>query len=257
MSTPIDKKTKLSNKMCPTENIDIGAMERVAYRSAVGSLMYAMTGIRPNLSFVMSLVSGFQKNPREEHWKAVKRILRYLKGAMNYALTYKGRTEIAIDGYSDASYLADPDDAKSTSGYVFMLGGGAVSWKSKKQDIVALSTMESEYVACCLAAKEAVWIKNFINQLNFYPIRCEAVRIFYDNTVAICISKEPWFHKNFKHIKPYFYHLRNEVRLKEIEISYIFTYLMITDPLTKEVVPNIFVRHVRAMGMRESEEEKI
>ncbi|KAL4192642.1 hypothetical protein AMTRI_Chr06g173090 [Amborella trichopoda] len=118
--------------------------------------MYTMTGTRPDLSSVMSLVSRFQSNLRDEHWKAVKRILRYLKGIMNYALTYKGGTEITIEGYSDASYLADPDDAKCTSGYVFMLGGGAVSWKSKKQDIVSLSTMEFEYVACCIAAKEAM-----------------------------------------------------------------------------------------------------
>ncbi|KAL4182876.1 hypothetical protein AMTRI_Chr11g152410 [Amborella trichopoda] len=257
MLTPIYKKTKLSNKMCPTEDMDIRAMERVSYNNAVGSLMYAMSGTRPDVSFVMSLVSCFQSNLGEEHWKAVKRILRYLKGTMSYTLTYKGGTEIAIEGYLDASYLADPDDAKSISGYVFMHGGGAVSWKSKKQDILAMSTMESEYGACYQVAKEAVWITKFLNRLNFHHVRCEAVRIFYNNTAAICVSKEPRFHKNSKHIKPYFYHLRNEVKLKEIEISYISTDLMIADPLTKGVVPNVFIRHVREVGMRESEKEKM
>ncbi|KAL4183089.1 hypothetical protein AMTRI_Chr11g153450 [Amborella trichopoda] len=257
MSTPIDKKTKFSNKMCPTKDMDVRAMERVPYRSAVGSLMYSMTRTRPDLSFVMSLVTHFQSNSGEEHSKAVKRILKYLKGTMNYALTYKGGTEVAIEGYSDASYLADSDNVKSTSGYVFMLERGAISWNTKKQDIVALSTMESEYVACYLAAKEAMWIKKFLNQLNFHLVCYKAVRIFCYNTVAICVSKEPWFHKNSKHIKPYFYHLRNEVRLKEIEISYIFTNLMIADPLTKRVVPKVFVRHVREKGMRKSEEERM
>ncbi|KAL4199058.1 hypothetical protein AMTRI_Chr03g49260 [Amborella trichopoda] len=230
MFTPIDKKTKLSNKMCPTEVMDIRAMERVTDRSAVGFLMYSMTGTRPDLSFVMSLVSRFQSNPGDEHWKA---------------------------GYLDASYLADPDDAKSISGYMFMLGGGEIFWKSKKQDIVALSTLESDYVACCLAAKEAVWIKKFLNQLNFHLVCCEAVQIFCDNTTAIYVSKEPRFHKISRHMKPYFYHLRNKVRLNEIEISYISTDLMIANPLTKGVVPNIFVRHVREMGMKESEEERV
>ncbi|KAL4203777.1 hypothetical protein AMTRI_Chr01g105590 [Amborella trichopoda] len=257
MSTPIDKKTKLNNKMCPTEDVDIRAIERVSYRSAVGSLMYAMTRTRPDLSFFLSLVSRFQSNPGEEHWKTIKRIIRYLKGTMIYTLTYKGGTEIAIEGYSDANYLEDSDDAKSTSGYVFMLGRGAVSWKSKKQDIVALSTMESEYVACCRVAKEVVWIKKFLNQLNCHPLRYEAVRIFCNNTAAICVSKEPRFHKNSAHIKLYFYHLRNEVRLKEIEINYISTDLMIAKPLTKGVVPNVFVRHVREMEMRKSEEERM
>ncbi|KAL4188208.1 hypothetical protein AMTRI_Chr09g42940 [Amborella trichopoda] len=238
MSTPIDKKTKLSNKMCSTEDMNIRAMERVPYRSAVGSLMYAMTGTRLDLSFVMILVSRFQSNPGEEHWKAVKRILKY------FLCTYIQR-------------VTDPNDAKSTSGYVFMLGGGVVSWKPKKQDIVALSTMEAEYVACCLAAKEAVWIKKFLNQLSFHPVRCEAVRILCDNMAAICIFKELCFHKNSKHIKPYFYHLRNEVRMREIEISYISTDLMIADPLTKGVAPNVFVRHVSEMGMRESGEERM
>ncbi|KAL4203461.1 hypothetical protein AMTRI_Chr01g104090 [Amborella trichopoda] len=257
MSTPIDKKTKLSNKMCSTEEMDIRATVRVPNRRAGGSFTYFMTRPRPDMSFVMSLVSRFQSNPRVEHWQAVKIIFRYLKGTMNYALTYKGGTEITIDGYSDASYLADPDDAKSTSRYVFILGGGAVSWKSKKQDIVALSTMESEFMACCLAVKEAMWIKKFLNQLNFHHVRCEAVQIFCDNTTAIYISKQPQFHKNSKHIKPYFYHLRNEVRLKEIEISYISIDLMIADPLTKGVVLDVFVKHVREMGMRESEKDRM
>ncbi|KAL4178513.1 hypothetical protein AMTRI_Chr13g115410 [Amborella trichopoda] len=224
MSTPINKKTKLSNKMCPTEDMDIKVMKRVSYRSTVGSLMYPMTGTMLDLSFIMSLVSRFQSNPGEEHWKALSR---------------------------------GSDDANSTSWYVFMLGGGAVSWKSKKQDIVALSTMESEYVTCCLAANEAMWIKKFLNQLNFHLIHCEAVRIFRDNTTAICVSKELRFHKNSKHIKPYFYHLRNEMRLKEIEIIYISTDLMFADTLTKGVVPNILVRPVKEMGLRESDEERM
>ncbi|KAL4196351.1 hypothetical protein AMTRI_Chr04g182780 [Amborella trichopoda] len=257
MSTPIDKKMKLSNKMCHIEDMARRAMERVSYKSAIESLMYTMIGTKPDLSFVMNLVSRFQSNPGEEHWKAVKRILKYLMGTMNYALIYKGETEIAIEGYSDTSYLADPDDVKSTSGYVFLLGGGVVSLKSKKQAIVALSTMESEYVACYLAANEVVWNKKFLNQLNFHSVRCEVVRIFYDNTTPICTSKEPRFHKNFKHIKPYFYHLRNEVRLKEIEINYISTDLMIADPLIKRVVTNGFVRQVREMRMRESKEERM
>ncbi|KAL4193928.1 hypothetical protein AMTRI_Chr06g201690 [Amborella trichopoda] len=118
--------------------------------------MYTRLGTRPNFSFAMSLISRFQSNPGMEHWKAIKRALRYLKGTVNYALTYKGGSDIHIQGYSNANYLGDLDESKSTSGYIFMLSGGVVSWCSKKHDIVALSIMESEYVACYFATKEAI-----------------------------------------------------------------------------------------------------
>ena len=117
-------------------------MSKVPYASAIGSLMYAMLCTRPDICFAIGMVSCYQSNPGLAHWRAVKRILRYLRGTSDHALCYHGG-DLRLTGYSDADWASDKDECKSTSGYAFILGGGAVSWCSKKQSCIALSTMES------------------------------------------------------------------------------------------------------------------
>ena len=151
--------------------------------------MYDMLCTRPDIAFATGLVSRYQSNPGPKHWKAVKRILRYLKGTSSYALCYQGM-DLQLRGYTDADHGQDKDGRKSTSGYVFTLGSGAVSWSSKKQTCVALSTMESEYVASCSAVQEAVWLKRFLIHLNLVPTE-KATIIFSDSTSSIAYSKNP------------------------------------------------------------------
>jgi hypothetical protein len=117
--------------------------------------MYAMLCTRLDICFAVGFVSRFQSNPGPAHWKVVKRILRYLCGIADYMLCYQGR-DLRLRGYSDAYWVGDLDERKSTSGYTFLLGGEAITWCSKKQSCVALSTMESEYVACSAAVQEVV-----------------------------------------------------------------------------------------------------
>jgi hypothetical protein len=130
-------------------------MARVPYANAIGSLMYAMLCTCPDICFAVGLVNRFQSNRGPTHWKAVKRILRYLHGTVDYMLCHQGM-DLRLRGYSDADWASDLDECKSTSGYTFLLGGGAITWCSKKQSCVAFSTMESEYVACSEAVQEAV-----------------------------------------------------------------------------------------------------
>ena len=130
VDTPVSKGEALSLDMCPKNPQEHEEMSRVPYASAVGSLMYAMMCTRPDICFVVGLVSRYQSNPRREHWKAVKRILRYLKGTMDYCLTYQG-SELRLVGSSDADWGGDLDQRKSTYGYVFLLNKGAISWCSK------------------------------------------------------------------------------------------------------------------------------
>ena len=141
-------------------------MSRIPYASAIGSIMYAMTCTRPDVSFALSMVSRYQGNPGECHWIAVKNILKYLRRTKDMVLVYGAKDELRVKGYVDASFQTDRDDSRSQSGWVFLLNGGAVTWKSSKQDTVADSTCESEYVAACEASKEAVWLKNFIGDLG-------------------------------------------------------------------------------------------
>ena len=143
-------------------------MRRIPYASAVGSLMYAMLCTRPDICYAVGVVSRFQSNPGPEHWMAVKHILKYLRRTRDYMLVYSSG-DLNLLGYTDSDFQADKDSRKSTSGSVFTLGGGAVVWRSIKQSSIADSTMEAEYIAASEAAKEAIWLKNFLRDLKIVP----------------------------------------------------------------------------------------
>ena len=140
-------------------------MKNVPYASAIGCLMYAMLCSRPDICYTIGLVSRYQSNPSEAHWKAVKRILRYLKGTVDYSLCYQGK-DLLLRGYTDADWAGDVDERKSTSGFVFLLGNSTISWSSKKQTYVALSIMESEFIAFSSTVQEGVWLKRFLDHLK-------------------------------------------------------------------------------------------
>ena len=141
----------LTKKQCPSTPQEEEDMKHVPYASAVGSLMYAMLCTRPNIFYAVGVVSQYQSNPGPEHWIAVKHVLKYLRGTRNYMLVYSGR-DLSINGYTDSDFQADRDDGISTSGMVYTLGGGAVSWRSAKQTSIADSTIEAEYIAASEAA---------------------------------------------------------------------------------------------------------
>ena len=126
-------------------------MSKVPYASTISSLMYTMMYTRPNICYVVGLISRYQSNPGQKHWMTVKRILIYLKGTSDYMLCYQGKKDLRLIGYSDADWRDDIDQSKSTSGYVFLLNDNVILWSSKKQSCIALSIMEVEYVACFAA----------------------------------------------------------------------------------------------------------
>ena len=121
--------------------------------------------MRPDICYVVRLVSIFQSNPGPKHWMVVNRILRYLKGISNYVLCYQGK-DLCLVGYTNADWGSDLDQCKLTYGYAFLLNDCAISWSSKKQPCIDLSTMEAEYVACSLAIQEAVWLRRFLQELE-------------------------------------------------------------------------------------------
>lgn len=249
VDTPVEKGLFLSLDQCPKTDEERKEMSKVPYASAIGSLMYAMLCTRPDICFAVGLVSRYQSNPGLAHWQAVKRILRYLRGTSDLVLCFQGGN-MRLQGYSDADFSGDLDESKSTSGYAFILGGGAISWCSKKQDCVALSTMEAEYVACCLAVQEAIWLKSFLHDLNVTPKVDEPVDMHCDNTAAIQFAKDPKFHKKSKHIRRRFHFVREAIRKKDVVINYIPTSMMVADPLTKPIPKSAFVAHVKNLGLR-------
>ena len=146
VSTPLASHFRLSSALCPESDYDIEYMSRVPYSSAVGSLMYAMVCSRPDLSHALSVVSRYMANPGKEHWKAVQWIFRYLRGTFNACLQF-GKSRDGLIGYVDSDYAGDLDKRRSLTGYVFTIGGCAVSWKTSLQATVVLSTTEAKYIA--------------------------------------------------------------------------------------------------------------
>jgi hypothetical protein len=210
IDNPIAKGEKLCLEMCPKTQDEIKKMARVPYANAIGSLMYAMMCTQSDICYAVGLVSRFQSNPGQSHWKAVKRILRYLKGTIDYVLCYKG-SNLCLVGYSDANWGSDLDECKSTSGYAFLLNNGAITWSSKKQPCIALSTMEAEYVACSTAVQEAVWLRRFLQHLEIVMDAPNPITIHCDSTVALAYAKDPKYHGKTKHIDIRYHYIRDMV----------------------------------------------
>ncbi|PKI42003.1 hypothetical protein CRG98_037621 [Punica granatum] len=170
-------------------------MSRIPYALAIGSIMYAMLCTRPDVSYALSMTSRYQSDPGERHWIAVKNILKYLRRTKEMLLVYGDKEELVIRGYTDASFQSDKDDSRSQSGYVFCLNGGAVSSKSSKQETVADSSTEAEYIVASNVAKEAVWIKKLATELAVVPSIADLMELYCDNNGAIAQAKEPRPHQ--------------------------------------------------------------
>ncbi|KAK9032006.1 hypothetical protein V6N11_056291 [Hibiscus sabdariffa] len=247
---PMRHGISLSKEMCPSTPQERKRMSQIPYASAIGSIMYAMICTRPDLSYALSMTSRYQANPGECHWTAVKNILKYLRRTKDVFLVYGGEEELRIKGYTDASFQTDKDDSRSQSGFVFCLNGGAVSWKSSKQDTVADSTTEAEYIAASEAAKEAVWIKKFITELGVIPSIADDVYLYCDNNGAFAQAKEPRSHQQSKHILRHFHLIREIVDRGDVEICKVHTDDNIADPLTKPLAQLKHDRHTESLGIR-------
>ena len=184
----------LSKTQSPLTKEERDRMNKIPYASAIGSIMYAMLCTWPYVSYALSATSRYQSDLGDAHWVVVKNILKYLRRTKDSFLIYGGQEELAIIGYTDASFQTDKDDFRSKSGFVFCLNGGTVSWKSSKQDTVADSTTEAEYIAASSVAKEAIWIKKFISELGIVPSILDPIGLYCDNNGATAQAKEPRSH---------------------------------------------------------------
>ncbi|KAE8707081.1 hypothetical protein F3Y22_tig00110387pilonHSYRG00804 [Hibiscus syriacus] len=167
VSTPLANHFKLSSEQFPKTDKEAEDMAKVPYSNAVGCLMYAMVCTRPDLAHVVSQVCKYMSKPGKQHWEAVKWIFRYLKGTVGHGIVFGSqRDNPLVVGYVDSDYAGDLDNRRSTTGYVFTLGGGPICWKSTIQSVVALSTTEAEYMEAAEAAKEALWLTGLVKELG-------------------------------------------------------------------------------------------
>ncbi|GMP68770.1 hypothetical protein CsSME_00028274 [Camellia sinensis var. sinensis] len=172
-----------------------------------------------------------------------------LIGTADYTLCYQS-SDLHLVGYCDADWGGDLDERKSTSGYAFMLSDGAISWSSKKQSCIALSTMEAEFVACSSAVQEAVWLRRFLQHLDVVTHTSDPVTIHCDSMAALAYAKDPKYHGRTKHIDVRFNFIRDILAQKEVILEHIPTSRMVADPLTKPIARDVYLTHVRALGLR-------
>ncbi|GJS94374.1 retrotransposon protein, putative, ty1-copia subclass [Tanacetum coccineum] len=232
---PMQEKLKFSKSQGASTPAEIQRMQNILYASAVGSIMYAVRCTCPDVAFAQNITSRFQQNPGDAHWTAVKNILKYLRNTKDMFLVYGGDTkrELRVSCYTDAGYLTDADDMKSQTGYVFVLNGGDVDWKSTKQSIFATSSTDAEYIAAFDASKDAVWIRKFIYGLGVVPTFEEPINIYCDNTRAIAIAKDHGVTKGARHFRAKVHYLRETIEMGDVKIEKVNTDDNLADPFTK------------------------
>ncbi|KAL0411190.1 UNVERIFIED_CONTAM: Retrovirus-related Pol polyprotein from transposon TNT 1-94 [Sesamum latifolium] len=222
---PMRHGIKLSKKQSPKTNEELKRMSNIPYASAVESIQYVVRCTRPDVAYALSVTSRYQACAGEAHWGAIKSIL------------------------NDASFQSNDDDAKSQSGFLFKLNGGVVAWKSSKQDTTADSTT-AEYIAASEAAKEAVWMKNYIQELGVVPSIAEPMVIFCDNNGAIAQAKEPRSHHRSKHILRRYHLLREMVSRGDCRMDRVSSAENTADPLTKPMSQIAHTQYLDKMGLR-------
>ncbi|CAL9003639.1 unnamed protein product [Prunus brigantina] len=222
-------------------------VDNTLYKQMVGSLMY-LTATRPDLMYTVSLIRRYMEHPTETHLLAAKRILRYVKGTIDFGVFYKKGGDGELIGYTDSDYAGDQDDRKSTSGYVFMMNSGAVSWSSKKQPVVTLSTTEAEFIAAASSTGQVVWLRRILSCLNLRQIGPTVV--YCDNVSTIKLSKNPVMHGRSKHIDVRFHFLRNLVKDEVVELLQCSTQEQVADVMTKPLKLEVFQKLRDLMGVR-------
>lgn len=201
------------------------------YAELVGSLLYLTVNTRPDLAFSAGVLSRFVAAPSDMHWKAAKRVLRYIAGTLDRGITYQ-RGQVEVEAYTDADYAGELDSRKSTSGAVVLMRGGPVVWKSKLQTVVAASTCEAEYVAAAAAAKEALWVRKLLGEMSG---QVQRIPLYGDNQSALVLMKQHTSGASgrTKHIDVPFHFVRHRVMQGDLEAVFVPTDEMKADILTK------------------------
>lgn len=221
-------------------------VDETYYKQLVGSLMY-LTATRPDMTFVTCLISRYMAKPLDIHLQAAKRALRYLKGTLNYGIYYKIAESGELLAFTDSDYVGDMEDRKSTSGYVFLMGSGAVSWCSKKQPIVTLSTTEAKFVVAVVCACQGVWMRRILKELGHSYENC--ITMMCDNNSTIKLSKNPVMHGRSKHIDVRFHFLRNLTKEGTIELVHCKSQDQLADIMTKPLKIDVFQKLRKLLGV--------
>ena len=225
-----------------------GDADTAQYKNLVGSLLY-LTTTRPDIMYASGLLSRFMHQPSKTHFGVAKRVLRYVQGTKNYGIMFERneREDVELFGFCDSDWAGSMDDMKSTSGYCFTLGTGIFSWASKKQERVAHSSAEAEYVSASEATKQVVWLRKILGDMG--EKQDMATVLFCDNKSAIAMSKNSVFHSRTKHIKLKHHYIKEVVEDEEVMIKHVKTGDQLADIFTKALPCDKFVYLRELLGM--------
>ena len=240
--TPFDPKVQLKKNKGQS-------VSQLQYTQVLGSLMYIMNCTRPDLAYSVSRLSRYSHNPGRDHWDALVRVLQYLKHTMAYGLHYTKYPPV-LEGFCDANWISNHNEGKSTTGYVFTLGGAIVSWKSSKQTVNTRSTMEAEFVALDKAAEEAEWLKSFLEGIPLWPKPVTAVCIHCDSMAALTRAKNQIYNGKSRHIRRRHNTIKDLLRNGIISIDYVKSKENIADPLTKGLCREQVIFTSWGMGLK-------
>jgi hypothetical protein len=222
-----------------------------AYACLLGELQFLANATRPDIAYAVSRLALFSANPSLQHTGALKRVLQYLSGTKSHGITYsamtsKNRGVNLCHGYADAAYT-NVDECKSTSGYVYLVGGGAITWMSKRQSVVAMSSTEAEYIALSEAGREACWLRSLYHKLGYEQTQPTVIR--GDNNGAIAMARNPQFHKRAKHIAVRWHWIRDLVEKGTVDIQSCRDPEQTADVLTKALAHPKHKKHTDEMGL--------
>lgn len=243
IDTPSDPNQRL--KRGESNDVDFNS-DSIPYQQAVGSLMYLTQGTRPDLAFAINNVCRFNTCYTREHWTAVKRIMRYLQGSLNLRLSFSKNKCHKFLGYSDADWGSDVNDRRSVTGFVFIRSGGAISWASKRQPTVALSTAEAEYMAISSCAQEAMWLKQLEDEIFGTS---GPMNLLCDNQSAICIAENNGYSSRSKHIDLRHHFIREKIMDNSCTIHYVSTEKNAADVFTKALNKQKFAPFANSIGL--------
>ena len=229
------------------ETADIADIRR--YQSAIRSLMYAMIETRPDIAYAVSTLSQFASNLNQKHWKALKHLFRYLRGTLDLGITYCADGNQAIVGYTDSDWAGDKGTQKSATEYLLKLANGAVSWSSKQQPTVALSSSEAKYMAATQCVKEAIWIQGLLKEIGYQETDQHTISLFGDNMGALALAQNPEYYARKKHINVQWHFVREKILENLVQLEYLQTEEIVADGLIKPLGKEKFYRFISLMGM--------
>ncbi|GJY47612.1 retrovirus-related pol polyprotein from transposon TNT 1-94 [Tanacetum coccineum] len=197
---------------------------------------------------LVGLISRFMEELTTKHLKIAKRILRYIKGTIDYGMLYLISEDFKLVGYSDSDWAGSKDDGRSTSGFLFFLGNNAFTWASKKQPIVTLSSCEAEYVAATSCVCHAIWLRSMLKELHMEQE--DATEIYVDNKSAIDLAKNPVYHDRSKHINTRYHFIRECIARKDVRVIHTSSEDQVADIFTKPLNEREFSRQIMMLGSR-------